>query len=91
LEAEVQIDSLDIGFIKTGAAVHLKVDAFNFQQHGMLDGKVRTISQDAFRRETASQGQGLDAYYVARIPYTGQLRKLTPGTVLLPGMTLSAE
>ncbi len=91
LEAEVQIDSLDIGYIKTGADVHLKVDAFNFQQHGMLEGKVRTISQDAFRRDTPNQGQGLDAYYLARIPYTGQLRKLAPGTALLPGMTLSAE
>jgi len=91
LEAEVQIDSLDIGYIKTGADVHLKVDAFNFQQHGMLEGKVRTISQDAFKRETPNQPQGQDAYYLARIPYTGKLRKLTPGTALLPGMTLSAE
>jgi HlyD family secretion protein len=91
LEAEVQIDSLDIGYIKAGAPVHLKVDAFNFQQHGMLEGKVRTISQDAFKREAASQGQGLDAYYLARIPYTGKLRKMTAGTSLLPGMTLSAE
>ncbi len=31
LEAEVQIDSLDIGYIKPGALVHLKVDAFSFQ------------------------------------------------------------
>eukprot|EP01030_Chromulinospumella_sphaerica_P018765 gene18765-18636_t len=56
----------------------------------MLEGKVRTISQDAFKRDTP-QAQGQDAYYLARIPYTGQLRKLTPGTNLLPGMTLSAE
>ena len=92
LEAEVQIDSLDIGYIKPGALVHLKVDAFSFQQHGMLDGKVRTISQDAFKREqTDKNGGGLDAYYMSRIPYTGKLKKMTAGAQLLPGMTLSAE
>jgi HlyD family secretion protein len=92
LEAEVQIDSLDIGYIKTGADVHLKVDAFSFMKHGMLEGKVRTISQDSFKRETNDKsGGGLDAYYLSRIPYTGKLNKLPPGARLLPGMTVSAE
>lgn len=92
LEAEVQIDSLDVGFIKPGALVHLKVDAFSFQEHGMLDGKVRFISQDSFKRDTNDKsGGGLDAYYLSRIPYSGQLRKLTPGARLLPGMTVTAE
>jgi len=92
LEAEVQIDSVDIGYIKQDAPVHLKVDAFTFMKHGMLDGKVRTISQDSFKRETNDKsGGGLDAYYLSRIPYTGKLAKLPPGARLLPGMTVSAE
>lgn len=92
MEAEVQIDSLDIGYIKKGDPVHLKIDAFSFQQHGMLEGKVRTISSDAFRREANNQGQGLDAYYTSRIDFgTQQLKKMAPGARLLPGMTLSAE
>jgi HlyD family secretion protein len=92
LEAEVQIDSLDIGYIKTGAEAHIKVDAFSFQQHGMLNGKIRTISQDSFKRDSADKnGGGLDAYYLSRIPYSGKLKKLTPGAQLLPGMTVSAE
>ncbi|HWW69473.1 MAG TPA: HlyD family type I secretion periplasmic adaptor subunit [Duganella sp.] len=92
LEAEVQIDSLDIGYVKPGAKVHLKVDAFSFMQHGMLEGKVRTISQDSFKRDAADKnGGGMDAYYLSRIPYTGELKKMTPGARLLPGMTLSAE
>ena len=92
LEAEVQIDSLDVGYIKTGDLAHLKVDAFSFQQHGMLDGRVRTISQDAFRREASAQGQGLDAYYLSRISFGKvDLKHMTPGAHLLPGMTLSAE
>jgi HlyD family secretion protein len=92
LEAEVQIDSVDIGYIKPGADVHLKVDAFSFMKHGMLEGKVRTISQDSFKRETKdTSGGGLDAYYLSRIPYTGKLNRLPPGVRLLPGMTVSAE
>jgi HlyD family secretion protein len=92
LEAEVQIDSMDVGFIKQGAAVHLKVDAFNFQEHGMLDGKVRFVSQDSFKRDSAEKGGGgLDQYYLSRIPYTGKLRKLTKGAQLMPGMTVTAE
>ncbi|MFA9215709.1 MAG: HlyD family type I secretion periplasmic adaptor subunit [Sphingomonadaceae bacterium] len=92
LEAEVQIDSLDIGYIKPGDITHIKIDAYSFQQHGMLDGKVRTISQDAFRREAAAQGQGLDAYYQSRIALgDAKLKKMAPGARLLPGMTLSAE
>lgn len=91
LEAEVQVDSLDIGYIKVGDPVHLKVDAFDFQTHGAIEGKVRTISQDAFRRETAN-AQGADAYYLARISFgKAQLKKMTPGSRLLPGMTLSGE
>jgi HlyD family secretion protein len=92
LEAEVQIDSVDIGYIKQGADVHLKVDAFSFMKHGMLEGKIRTISQDSFKRETKdTNGGGLDAYYLSRIPYTGKLNRLPPGVRLLPGMTVSAE
>src|SRR5476649_2863934 len=92
MEAEVQIDSLDIGYIKPGALAHLKVDAFSFQQHGTLDGKVVTISQDAFRREAGSPAQGLDAYYLSRITFSGShLKKMGAGAHLLPGMTLNAE
>jgi len=91
LEAEVQIDALDIGYIKKNDKAHVKVDTFNFQQHGMLEGNVRSISQDAFRREANSQ-QGMDAYYIAYVNYGNtKLKKLTPGAQLLPGMTVSAE
>lgn len=92
MEAEVQIDSADIGYIKPNAKVHLKVDAFPFQKHGMLDGRLRTVSSDSFKRDQVAPGQGTDAYYLARVDYgnTG-LRKLEPGMRLLPGMTVTAE
>ena len=91
LEAEVQIDSVDVGFIKLGHAVHIKLDAYPFQKHGVLDAKVRTISGDAFRRDTNARGGG-DAYYLSRITLTSKtLKNMIETARLLPGMTLNAE
>jgi HlyD family secretion protein len=91
LEAEVHIDSLDVGYIKLGGAAHIKVDAFPFQRHGTLDATVRTVSEDAFRRETPSKN-GADAYYMARIALEStELKGMKDGARLLPGMTLTAE
>lgn len=91
LEAEVQIDSLDIGYIKVGDMAHIKLDAYPFQQHGTLDAKLRIISEDAFRREAAA-GSGMDAFYVSRISLlSARLKKMPENAKLLPGMTLTAE
>ncbi|MEN9867879.1 MAG: hypothetical protein RL748_3469 [Pseudomonadota bacterium] len=91
LEAEVQIDSLDVGYIKSGDVAHLKLDAFPFQKHGVLDAKIRSISEDAFRRE-ANAGQGMDAYYLSRISIgKSRLKLMGERNRLLPGMTLNAE
>lgn len=91
LEAEVQIDSVDVGYIRLGHPVHLKLDAFPFQKHGVLEARVRTISGDAFRRDPSGRG-GADAYYLSRITLTGtQLKNMLDSARLLPGMTLSAE
>jgi HlyD family secretion protein len=92
LDAEVQIDSLDVGHVKPGDVAHIKLDAFPFQKHGTLDAKVRTLSEDAFKRENAVPGQGTDAYYVSRIDLgKAALKNMEPHARLLPGMTLTAE
>ena len=91
LEAEVQIDSVDVGYIKLGHPVHVKLDAYPFQKHGALDATVRTISGDAFRRDAAARSGG-DAYYLSRITLTTKtLKNMLDSARLLPGMTLSAE
>jgi HlyD family secretion protein len=91
MEAEVRIDSLDVGYIKLGDPVRIKLDAFPFQKHGMLDGSVRTLSEDAFKRDTLEK-TGTDAYYLSRITLkTTTLANLAQSARLLPGMTLNAE
>jgi hemolysin D len=91
LEAEVQIDSADIGYVRNGADAHIKLDAFPFQRHGTLDAKIRTISEDAFRQDNANRQAG-NVYYLARLKLEkNNLKNMLENSRLLPGMTLSAE
>ena len=91
LEAEVQIDSLDVGYVKLGDKAHVKFDAYPYQKHGLLTGTLRTISQDAFRRE-AVPGASMDAFYLSRVSLKDvRLNKMPESAKLLPGMTVTAE
>jgi hemolysin D len=90
LEAEVQVASQDVGYLKIGDPVRAKLDAFPFQKHGMLDGKLRTISQDAYRRDGSNASA--DAYYSARVEFASYaLDKMPAHARLLPGMTVTTE
>ncbi|XLZ69000.1 HlyD family type I secretion periplasmic adaptor subunit [Massilia sp. SR12] len=92
MEVEANIDASDIGSVKPGDEVHVKVDAFPFQQHGMLEGKVRSVSQDAFKREQSQPGAASNAYYVARIELgPAKLHGTQDKAGLLPGMTAQSE
>jgi HlyD family secretion protein len=91
IEAEVKIDATDVGYIKLGDPVQVKLDAFPFQKHGTLDARVITISGDAFRRD-ATQAGGSQSYYLSRLQLgKSTLKNLAESSRLLPGMTLSAE
>lgn len=98
LEAEVQIESGDIGYVKLGDAARIKLDAYPFQLHGTLPGSVQTLSEDAFRREmpgaagAAAAAAGMDAYYLGRLTLGGtRLKGMDAKNRLLPGMTLTGE
>jgi hemolysin D len=101
LEAEVEIDTKDSGFVKTGDRVRIKLDAYRYLEHGTADGVVKTISHDSFT-EVSSQDavtplQGGTAttrspYFDARITITAvKLHDVPPPVQLTPGMTLSAD
>ena len=47
LRAEVWITKEDIGFVRAGIPVKLKLAAFPFQKYGMLDGTVEHVGADA--------------------------------------------
>ncbi len=89
LEAEVSVQARNIGFIRPGDPVRVKLEAFPFQRHGVLRGKVRFISPDAFEQETPD-GQAL--IYRTRVEITVmKMRSVPKDFKLVPGMSLTAE
>ena len=47
LMAEVWVSNEDVGFVRAGQAVKLKLAAFQFTKYGMVEGTVRQVSADA--------------------------------------------
>lgn len=93
LEVEMQIDASDIGFVRTGDPVHIKLDAYDFIEHGMLEGEVTMISEDAFQQKDQQvTASSVPAYYKARAKITqNNLRNIPANFRLLPGLPLTAE
>lgn len=48
---KAQVLNQDIGFIRKGMPVSIKVDTFNFQKYGILDGTVKSVSQNSITDE----------------------------------------
>ncbi|MCR5258172.1 MAG: HlyD family type I secretion periplasmic adaptor subunit [Desulfovibrio sp.] len=93
LEAEAEIKADDIGRVREGDTVRVKVSAFPFQKYGTLDGRIRVISEDAFSRGQEEMHKGdMSAYYRARIAFTGT-ESGTHGILkrTIPGMEVEAE
>lgn len=54
LIAEVWVGSQDVGFVRPGQDVKLKLAAFQFQKYGMIEGVVRQVSADATEAPSAN-------------------------------------
>lgn len=76
----------DIGFVKIGMPVSIKIDAFDFQKYGILQGRVKTISQNSINDEQL--GLVYEIYITLEddtLIVEGKKQKISTG------MTLSAE
>lgn len=95
LEVELQIASPDVGFVKSGDSVRIKLDAFPFQKYGTLNGKIIHVSEDAFTRDASvvqSARQLVGNYYVARVKLDStRLERHAEEVQLRPGSTLLGE
>jgi adhesin transport system membrane fusion protein len=90
---ELKIKPADIGFIKPGQAVEIKLSAYDYSVFGSLHGKVETLSPDALGDANAPAMAGADnTYYRALVRADAAALKAggKPLTVL-PGMNGSAE
>jgi len=92
VEAEVRISPRDIGFIRPGDPVKVKLDAFDFVEHGMVSGTISWISEGAFMVDERTNQPTQEPYYKARVTLTDTaLRNVPDGFRLIPGMTLKGD
>jgi hemolysin D len=96
LRAEVLVENKDIGFVRKGQFVRVKLAAFQFQKYGMLEGIVQTVSADSTsnKNESARSGESepMDMSFKALIELRQQ--QLNTNGLILPlavGMQVSAE
>ncbi|GBL60866.1 hypothetical protein PCLA_21f0076 [Pseudomonas citronellolis] len=86
VEVEAMLENKDIGFVRPGQGVEIKVETFTFTKYGVVHGKVISISDDAIEDEK----RGL--LYSVRIRLgASRIRVNEKDVPLLPGMVVSAE
>jgi hemolysin D len=86
VEVEAQVENKDVGFVKEGQAVEIKVEAFPFTLYGTIPGKVLSVSDDAAPIEKV----GL--VYPARVSLDRTTIQVEGRQVKLsPGMAVTVE
>jgi hemolysin D len=98
LIAEIMIHSADVGYTRVGDEVAIKVDAFPYQRHGLLAGRLRSIGEDSVTPGGSASaipvgGQGAaGVFHRCQVTLTStELSLLPPGARLIPGMAVTAE
>lgn len=86
VEVEAMLENKDVGFVRPGQAVEVKVETFNFTKYGVVDGTVVSVSGDAIEDEK------LGLVYSARIQLKRNTIQIEVGNISLsPGMAVRAE
>lgn len=99
---EANIMNKDIGFIREGQRVRVKLEAFNFTDYGIVPGVVESISRDAIDMNQAGQQQQRDQrgraqpqqglVYSARIRLNQRtIRVRGRDQIIGPGLAAQAE
>lgn len=91
VEAEIHVLARDIGFIKVGDNVKLKLDAYQFMRHGTAKGVIKTVSEGSFTKDDNNQPVK-EPYFKVRIAITEvKLRNVPEDFRIIPGMTLTGD
>jgi hemolysin D len=61
IAVEAFVQNKDIGFVRVGQRVAVKLEAFNFTDYGLIEGTVETISRDAIDQSQEPSGSSRDA------------------------------
>jgi adhesin transport system membrane fusion protein len=91
---EARIHPRDIGFVKVGQDVVVKLTAYEYTVYGGLKGTVHSISPDALTDERGATASGEGTYYRALV--RAERDSLNPGVDtkrldVLPGMMGMAD
>ncbi|MDR1168213.1 MAG: HlyD family efflux transporter periplasmic adaptor subunit, partial [Heliobacteriaceae bacterium] len=86
ITAKVRVLNKDIGYIKEGMPVQIKIDTFEFQKYGMIKGVVKKVSKDSIEDE--KEGLVYDVYIE---PLEKTLTVDGKALNISTGMSLSAE
>ena len=84
--AEVALDNKDIGFVRVGDPVQIKLETFTFTRYGTIEARVKSVAADA----VADEKRG--AYFPASLALKQSTITVDGRRVnLSPGMNLTAE
>lgn len=86
IEVDAMLENKDIGFVKPGQAVEVKIETFPFTRYGTIKGRVTHLSHDA----VSDEKRGLT--YLARIQLEKNSIRVDEKIIpLTPGMAVAAE
>lgn len=85
LQAEVRVAPTDIGFVKKGQEVRLKVGTFDFMRYGTIQGQVEMVAP--YSAVDEKQGSYFKVIVGLEHNYVGK----DPSKVIDPGMTVQAD
>lgn len=90
LYAELSVPSSAIGFIKPGQNVTLAIDAFPYQRHGTISGRIATVSQSVV---PGNVGDGkVGSFYPVSVELNAtSIKAYGRSERLISGMTLTAR
>ncbi len=92
LVIEGQITAQDLGFVAIGDPVTIKFDSFPYIRHGFGHGRVRTISEDAFRQDPDTRQPLQVPFFRTRISIDEMAMRNMPADFrLVPGMPVTAD
>jgi hemolysin D len=89
LQAKVEIESSDIGFVKVGKPVDISIDSFPANDFGVVQGTLKSIGSDALPPDERNQTYR----FPATVSLNSQQFKLKSGKILplQVGMSLTAN
>lgn len=97
LEVNAVVMNKDIGYIKEGQTCIIKVDTFDFQKYGTIEGKVEVVNpysmEEKEQKEKSQDEQGESGGYQVRVKMLSESLKAKNGDIykVKPGMTVAAE